>query len=790
MCRAWSTRLTKSGVYIGLLVLVLYLLMRAYVASVAVPSFENIKQRYLSSYISIQDRSGELLENVRQDFQVRRVDWFALEQFSPEIIQAIKDSEDRSFNSHWGVDWLALLKAGTDHLLGRSQRGASTITMQLVGLVFDTSRQGRRGYGQKLQQLLYAQSLEMAWTKEQILEAYINLVPLRGETIGIPSASRTYFQKYPIGLNKNESAILATMLRSPNAKPERLIRRSCQLLQYQGFDCQQVDRIVPNALSNPQAEMWADSRLAPHAARRYLRQFKPVVGQQILRTSMSKPLQAFVVQRVQQRLQELFAHQVQDAAVVVLHKQTGEVLAYVGSSGDLTRAQHVDHVQALRQAGSTLKPFLYAQALDEQRITAASLLNDNLLNLSEQTGLYVPQNYDRHFRGWVSVRTALGSSLNIPAVRVLTMVGVESFWGLLKRLGLPLNQEPEFYGYSLALGSADIDLLSLTNAYRALANQGLYSPVQWFVQNPPSTESGSTTAHENHAQTAPPSVWSSQHVKEQGSNHQSIRVLGEPAAWIIAHILADRHARAITFGLDSALSTPFWSAVKTGTSKDMRDNWTVGWSADYVVGVWVGNSSGASMRDITGVSGAGPIWHDVMQYLHRYRPSYPPEPVLGLVSQGVNFQESLEPKRQEYFIAGTQMSQVRLAQSLKTPTRLFIETPADQMIIALDPDIPLSDQKVLLRAQQLGGQLESSLSWWLNGQMLSQSNPYAWPARPGRHLFELKNQAGEVVDSVRLQVRGATLKKTDSSVESNHAVDEDDAVDLEELSTPFESPLP
>lgn len=741
MPKALTRRLLILSLGLLLSGVVLYLLMRIYAASVAVPSFASIQQANASSYTAILDRQGQPLERIRQNFQERRVDWFELEQFSPELVQAVLDSEDRRYYSHWGVDWLALLQATKDHLLDQSQRGASTITMQLVGLLPEHKRQGHRAYWQKLQQILYAQSLEMAWSKEQILEAYLNLVPLRGETIGVPSASRTYFHKFPSGLHQQEAVILAAMLRAPNASAERIAERACALLHYrqqlsQAVDqqsaqqsCQLILRLVNNALANPQASMLADISLAPHFARRYLTQRGSYQAGEAYRTSLDQALQQFVVQRVQQRLQELFANQVQDAAVVVLDKRSGEILAYVGSSGQLTRAQHVDHAQALRQAGSTLKPFLYAQALDEQRLTAASLVNDALLNLSEQTGLYVPQNYDRSFRGWVSVRTALASSLNIPAVRVMTMLGEESFWRVLRRLGLPLHQEPDFYGYSLALGSADIDLLSLTNAYRALANQGLYSPVRWQVSS-----------------------------QEGAVSQEDQRVFSQAASWIIGDILSDRHARAITFGLDSALSTPFWSAVKTGTSKDMRDNWTVGWSSHYTVGVWVGNSSGASMRDITGVSGAGPIWHDVMQYLHRSLPSHAPAMVPGVRAQTIHFQDHLEPDRLEYFLAGTEMKQIRLAQRLQAQSRWFIESPADQMIIALDPDIPLDKQKVLLQAQQLGGDKDQSLTWRVNGVEMSHENPYPLAILPGRYRIELLQSSAQVVDSVSIQVRGARLK--------------------------------
>jgi penicillin-binding protein 1C len=260
------------------------------------------------------------------------------------------------------------------------------------------------------------------------------------------------------------------------------------------------------------------------------------------------------------------------------------VLAWVGSSGGgLSQAPQVDGVLARRQAGSTLKPFLYGLALEERRLTAASLLDDSPLNLATASGLYMPQNYDQQYKGAVSLRTALASSLNIPAVRTLVMVTPERLFQRLQALGVKLPESGDFYGYSLALGSADISLLALTNAYRALAAGGRSQPVRAVLNAP----------------AVPPT-----------------QVMDGNVAWIIGDILSDGSARARTFGLDSPLSTRFWSAVKTGTSKDMRDNWCIGYSARYTVGVWVGNASGESMWNVSGVTGAAPVWQDVMHYLH------------------------------------------------------------------------------------------------------------------------------------------------------------------------------
>jgi penicillin-binding protein 1C len=437
---------------------------------------------------------------------------------------------------------------------------------------------------------------------------------------------------------------------------------------------------------------------------------------------------------------------------VVLDNASGQVLAYVGSSGNLGTAQEVDAAAALRQAGSTLKPFLYAQAIAEQRITAASLLEDSSAHISTASGLYIPQNYDRSFKGWVSVRTALGASLNVPAVRALVMVSPDAFARQLRGLGLPLKNDGDFYGYSLALGSADVSLLSLTNAYRALANGGQYSESSFSAAPKPSMQAANQIAQQ--------------------------AALSPQAAFIISDILSDGNARARTFGTDSVLATRFWTAVKTGTSKDMRDNWAIGYSQKYTVGVWVGNASGASMWDVSGVSGAAPIWASVMGFLHANIASRAPLPPTGLVREQVTYAQAgqmLEAPREEWFLSGTQ--QTRFVRDATTTTKLIasradsmpatsqkyskntaknqaahITSPTSGTIIALDPDIPPRHQRLHFMAQASGAQ------WRLNGKSLGAAKDVQWLPLPGRHTLQLVNAQGSVLDEVTFEVRGAAMK--------------------------------
>jgi penicillin-binding protein 1C len=448
-----------------------------------------------------------------------------------------------------------------------------------------------------------------------------------------------------------------------------------------------------------------------------------------IKTSLRAPLQRFVLQNLQHHLRELAGRHVEDGAVVVLDNATGEVLAWVGSSGtDISSAADVDFVAALRQPGSTLKPFLYAQAIAQKRITAASLLDDSGTQIQTAGGLYIPQNYDRQFKGWVSARTALGASLNVPAVRTLVMVSPDAFHKQLMQLGLPLKESGDYYGYSLALGSAEVSLLNLTNTYRTLANDGRASPTTLA----PGTKL----------------VWQA--------------VLDPRAAFIVGDILSDPLARARTFGTDSILGTHFWSAVKTGTSKDMRDNWAVGWSQRYTVGVWVGNASGAPMWDVSGTTGAAPIWAAVMNHLHTRQTSRPPLPPAGVVQIAVQFEHSgsaaLEAARKEWFLAGTQQPSFAI-NSVAVYTDLMrtggrITSPTDGTIIALDPDIPPKNQRVSFQADG------ANLRWLMDGKMFAKGANAQWLPWPGRHVVQIVDVRGKVLDEVRIEVRGAGVSRS------------------------------
>jgi penicillin-binding protein 1C len=449
--------------------------------------------------------------------------------------------------------------------------------------------------------------------------------------------------------------------------------------------------------------------LAPHAARRLIRGR----SSESVHSTLDAGLQRFAAERLAHHLGLLQAQNVREGAVLAVENRSGEIRAYTSHTNDPAHGRFVDGVVAKRQAGSTLKPFLYALAFDRRILTAASLLEDSPLDLAVTSGIYQPQNYDRGFQGTVTARTALASSMNIPAVRALEMVGIESFLGALRELGLgELAESGEFYGPSLALGTADITLWQLVNAYRTLANDGVWSELLLTPRT--------------------------------GAADPPRPVFSPAAAFLVSDILSDREARYLTFGLESPLATRFWTAVKTGTSKDLRDNWCIGYSPHHTVGVWIGNFTGESMWDVSGVTGAAPVWLDLMNRLHHEGRRAEPDPPRDLLRR---FILSGSQRRQEWFIPGTEPEETGWEASAVAR----IVYPPAGAVFAMDPDIPASRQRVFFAAR---GRY-AGLHWILDGQTLGAAGESAgWMPSAGRHYLSLSDVHGTVVDAVRFQVRG------------------------------------
>jgi penicillin-binding protein 1C len=697
------------------------------IAAESLPSFSDVKASYRTSEAVLLDRHGVPLSDLRIDTRVRQLDWIPLSDISPAMSATLIAAEDKRFYEHGGVDWSGLAGAAWDSVWrtidGRRPRGGSTLTMQLAGMLDPALAiaGSARTLTQKWDQAQAALALERAWTKPQILEAYLNLSSYRGELRGLDAASHGLFGKAPAGIDAREAAILVALLRGPNAPAATVAQRACSVTALSAPDvaCEEVRAMTTVALAGAY-RMRARWDLAPHLAARLLK----IPGERKT-TTLDADVQRYAIETLRQHLAELAERGVGDGAIVVLDNATGDVIAYVGSSGELSNAARVDGVIAPRQAGSALKPFLYALAIDSRVLTAASLVDDSPVAIATARGMYVPQNYDREFRGMVSVRTALGSSLNVPAVRTLELIGIDRFHGALRQLGFDTLTEPdEYYGASLALGGADVNLLALTNAYRAIANGGVYG--------------------------APHFVSSSDRVDAR-------QVFGAQASFIVTDILSDRAARAATFGLENPLATRVWSAAKTGTSKDMRDNWCVGYTSRYTVGVWVGNFSGAPMHDVSGVTGAAPIWRDLIHRLHAAEPSVAPLAPRGLVEQEVAFEPPVETEREEWFLPGTQARLIASAAAADAGSAVtpHIRYPAPGTIIALDPDIADDHQRVLF----LASPVHPGMRWRIDDEVLADSRGHAaWSPTPGTHTLFLENEHGQALSSVPFEVRGSAAR--------------------------------
>lgn len=679
----------------------------------ALPPHSSVLAGWKPSEAWLYDRAGRLLDSSRVDFAARRLAWVSLDKVAPDAVAALVAAEDRRFRDHDGIDWWSVAGSLRDRAEGKRARGASTLSMQVAAyLAPDLAAPGSRGWLDKLRQMRAGAALERGWSKDEILEAYLNLAGFRGEAQGIGAAALGLFGKTPDALTRDDALLLAALLPNPSAGAGEVARRACALGRStsKDDDCSRFAGAAASMLG-PARGLALDPGLAPHLANRLLTQPGARVA-----TTIDLRIQQIAIRALRRQLQGLGGTRARDGAVVVADSATGEVLAWVGGIGGASTAPSVDGASSYRQAGSTLKPFLYAQAIERGYLTPASILDDSPVQLDTASGLYVPQNYDRAFKGPVSARAALAGSLNVPAVRTLLLTGVEPFRDRLWDTGYRgLTESGDYYGYSLALGSAEVTLVEQVAAYRSLALGGR---------------------------------WSALHVR-QGEAVVPPRATTTPqAAWLVADMLADANARAGTFGMESALRLPFWAAVKTGTSKAMRDNWCVGFSDRYTVGVWVGNLEGDPMRAVSGTSGAAPVWRDVMMALHGDRPGRAPAMPAGIEARSIRFDGGIEQPRREYFLAGTGMT--RIAAAPAQARRAKIVSPVSGSVYALDPDIPVERQRmaVSVTGEVMGHRL------LLDGRDLGAADRRPMVlAGPGRHMLRLIAPGGRVVDQILFTVR-------------------------------------
>jgi penicillin-binding protein 1C len=739
--------------------------------------------------IRITARDGSLLRTslARQDGGAI---WVPLSSISPHIIQATLAGEDRRFFEHRGVDGRALVRAIGQNLRRlRVVSGGSTITMQLARLL----RPAARTLPAKLHEAVLALKIERLLTKEQILWLYLNRAPYGNRTFGAEAAAQTYLGKPAAKVSLAEAALLAALPRSPvGYNPyrhrQRLIDRQHELLRRMAAQGRISAEQLRLALAEPIA--WARAErpfLAPHLCERVLAD--PALSQATsIRTSLDPALQAQVETALRETVRRLRPRGVSNAAALVVENATGEVLAYVGSADFWSEEDggQNDGTLARRQAGSTLKPFTYALALERGK-TAASLLQDLPVHFSTDHGDYAPRNYDDTFHGPVRLRVALGSSYNVPAVHTAEHVGLDSLLARLHDLGLSsLDQPARTYGLGLTLGNGDTTLQELAGAYATLARRGSHLPLRPILE----------------ARTADGRLLAQPQARPR-------RVISPQAAHIIGDILSDPMARLPAFGKQTPLQVAFPASVKTGTSKDFRDNWTVGYTSEVTVAVWVGNFDGRSMHNISGITGAAPLWAELITAASRDRLPRALAAPEGLVERevcpvsgelagphcgtGVRelFVAGSEPRgtctmhrelaldRRNGKLAGPGCPEELVLRRLFTvyppvyrawavshgiPTapdqdsplcprpalasaeqrRVSIRFPVSGDRYFLDPDLRRSHQRVPLEAVVEGRVRE--VRWLVDGREVARASyPYAasWTVQPGRHTVMAELPGGE-----------------------------------------------
>jgi penicillin-binding protein 1C len=649
----------------------------------------------------------------------------ALEQMGPWLPRVIVALEDRRFYQHRGVDWRATVAACARNLRSlKIVSGASTITQQLVKLA---NSHDRRSWSDKVHEAIVARKLERRWSKQRILSEYLNRSSYGNRRLGPEAAARAYFGKPARDLTLSEAIFLAGLPQAPTRfnpwrHPEEANRkyaRSLGRLADLGF----ITRDQRSLLSEPPKILRNDPpRFAPHFVDAVATQNPGLRG--TVRTTLDLDLQSTVERLARSHLSALNRHDITQAAVVVIENATGAIRAMVGSEN--YAVSQINGATLPRSCGSTLKPFVYLDAIDKRLFTAASLLPDTPDAIRNEYADYDPQNYSHRYFGPVRLREALGCSLNVPAVFVLSQLGARPTFYQLQKWGFNFPQGLDEYGAGFVLGNAETRLVDLAAAYAGLARGGTAT-----------------------------------RAKVLASEHQPLtRIASTEATAIIADILCDNDARQKSFGLRSPLAFEQRVVAKTGTSSGFRDTWTVGFDKEHTVAVWAGNFDGRPMRDTFAVRAATPLWAAIMQeLLRRDHPIDAPPENEKIVRQEICKMTGLLPSRfsaatmNELFLAGTE-PRANSKDYFASDGKLILPDPYARWCVSrdntigahvrsdfrvtspppnaryqIDPVLPPSQQMVELTAACAG-----DVEWFVNGERVA-------PERDGRVFWQLA--AGE-----------------------------------------------
>ena len=617
------------------------------------PSPTRLGSPNLPASTLIYDRNGQLLYEIYAEKNRVPV---KLEELSEYIKWATVASEDKNFYRHHGFDLGGILRATFNTVFRRTLQGGSTLTQQLVknALLEDPSRTLRR----KIREAILTWGTEVIYSKNEILEMYLNQAPFGGTAWGIESAAQTYFNKKAKDLTLAEATLLIGLPASPTrfspfgAHPELAKERQKRVLQRMVEDGylskeeseeaekQELDYASPTVgIKAPHFVLYVKELLVDKYGEKMVEQ-----GGLKVQTTLDLDLQEFSQQAVASEVAKLKNLKISNGAALITNPETGEILSMVGSKDyfDKSIDGNVNVTLSSRQPGSSIKPLNYGLALEKKIITPATVINDmpTCFSVPGQR-LYCPVNYDRTFHGPTQVRFTLGNSYNLPAVKVLALNGLEDFVAKAKEMGISTFTEPKNYGLSITLGGGEVKMIDMATAFSSFANLGIRQDV-WAIKKV-ENQSGKVLFEKE---------------EEEGP-----RVLSMETAYLVSHILLDNNARSAAFGPSSYLvikNHPEVS-VKTGTTNDLRDNWTIGYTPSRLAAVWVGNNDNTSMSYVaSGVTGASPIWNKIMTYaLKDQKQEWPlkPEGIVGAsicqLSGKIPNPEQPCETRFEYFAEGT-----------------------------------------------------------------------------------------------------------------------------------------
>jgi 1A family penicillin-binding protein len=665
---------------------------------VDLPSWENLDRYTTTPSNKVYDRNGRLLYEMPPPHGGSHSP-LSLDQVPGALIQATLAVEDANFYEHPGVDPKAIVRAFWLNLReGEVVSGGSTITQQLARtLLLKPEERQERTLRRKLREAILAWQLSQRYSKDEILELYLNESYYGNMAYGVAAAARTYFGKSVSDLDLAECAMLAGLPQAPTYYNP--LENLAQAKERQAIV---LDLMVKhNSITLAESKLAKDEKLyfapapfpieAPHFVMYVRGSLEEELGLERLEqgglniyTTLDLDMNRTAQDIIQLRLARLAdcyglptgcpegGHNVRNAALIALDPRTGEVLAMVGSP-DYFSARidgAVNGTTALRQPGSSIKPVTYAAAFESGELTPATMMLDvRTAFVTKEGDPYVPINYDLQYGGPIRLREALASSSNLIAVKVLESIGIEAMTGMARRLGITTFDDSNRFGLAIALGGGEVRLLELTAAYGAFANGGhVVHPVAvQRVEDPNGTV-----------------IWMS----DAGVGD---RVLDERIGFLISDILSDNIARMPGFGEDSLLRLSRPAAVKTGTTTDFRDNWTVGYTPDLVVGVWAGNADNEPMFEISGVSGAAPIWHDFMEMILKDQSVLQFKRPDGLVEVEVCALSGLLPEPDcphrvtELFVTGTEPTAYcpmheRLQIDVATGLRASADTPPDRTV--------------------------------------------------------------------------------------------------------------